>query len=195
MLVVDYRLAPENPFPAAVDDAVNAYRWVLGQGFRADRTAVAGDSAGAAFALSVLFTAREAGDPLPACAVPISPWVDLEHTGSTMETLDDVEPMCHRAVLDGCAQLYLGDDRRNPLASSLHGDLTGFPPLFVTIGGHETLLDDALRLAETAKAAGVAVELQIYARQIHVFQIFASRMAAADRAIRDIGRFVVAYTS
>lgn len=195
VLAVDYRLAPENPFPAAVDDAVHAYRWVLSQGIEPGRVAVAGDSAGAALALSVIFTAKDAGDPLPACAVPISPWVDLEHTGKTMETLDHVEPMCHKAVLDGCAQLYLGDDRRNPLASSLYSDFAGLPPLFVTVGSHETLLDDALRLVAKAKAADVMVELQIYERQIHVFQIFASRMAAAERAIHDIGRFVIAYTS
>ncbi|EON95952.1 putative lipase esterase protein [Phaeoacremonium minimum UCRPA7] len=195
VLFVEYRLAPENPFPAAVDDAVHAYRWVLAQGIKPDRVAIAGDSAGAALAMSVMFTAKDAGDPLPACAVPISPWVDLEHTAKTFETLDCVEAMCHKSVLNGCAQLYLGDDRRNPLASSIHGDFTDLPPIFVTVGSHETLLDDALQLVDKAKAAGVITELQIYDRQIHVFQIFASRMAAAERAIHDIGRFIITYTS
>ncbi|WP_242126167.1 alpha/beta hydrolase [Sphingobium sp. Sx8-8] len=196
VLAVDYRLAPEHPFPAAVDDAVSAYRWVLAQGIKPGRVAVAGDSAGGALTFAVMFTARAEGLPLPACGVPISPWVDLEHTGQTMITMDAVEPMCHKTVLEGCAQLYLPDgDLRNPLASSVHGDFSGLPPLFVTVGGHETLLDDAYRTVTLAEAADVPVTLKVYDRQIHVFQIFASRMAAAEQAIGDIGDFIIEHTS
>ena len=196
VLAVDYRLAPEHPFPAAVEDSISAYRWVLARGIKPERIAIAGDSAGGALTLAVMFLAKQEGYPMPACGVPISPWVDLEHTGETMVTMDAVEPMCYKAVLEGCARLYLPNgDLRNPLASSIYGDFRGLPPLFVTVGGHETLLDDAHRIVALAKAAKVPVEMKVYSRQIHVFQIFASRMAEAERGIQDIGRFILRYTA
>ncbi|OAL40442.1 hypothetical protein AYO20_00178 [Fonsecaea nubica] len=194
VLAVDYRLAPEHPFPAALDDAVSAYRWVLSRGISPQRVAIAGDSAGGNLTLATMFVARESGDPLPACAVPISPWIDLEHKSESMTTMDELEPMCHKAVLDKCADLYLpSGDKTSPLLSALNGDLTGLPPLFVPVGGSETLLDDARALALKAKEANVPVELKIYDRQFHVFQIFASRMAEAQSAIDDIGRFVLSH--
>lgn len=196
VLAVDYRLAPEHPFPAAVEDAVSAYRWVLNRGIRPNRIAIAGDSAGGALTLAVLFVIRQEGSALPACAVPISPWVDLEHTSETFQTMDAVEPMCHKATLEGCAKLYLPTGHvKNPLAAPIYGDFTGLPPLFVPVGGHETLLDDARRVTALAKAADVPVELKIYDRQIHVFQIFASRMQEAQLGIEDIGRFILNHTS
>lgn len=195
VLAVDYRLAPEHPFPAAVEDAVSAYRWVLERGIKANRVAIAGDSAGGALTLAVLFVIKQEGGAMPACAVPMSPWVDLEHTGETMQSMDAVEPMCHKATLAGCAKLYLPTgDVRNPLAAPLYGDFAGLPPLFVPVGGHETLLDDARRVTALAKAAGVPVELKIYDRQIHVFQIFAARMHEAQQGIDDIGRFILDHT-
>jgi len=196
VLAVDYRLAPEHPFPAAVEDSVSGYRWVIARGTQPERIAIAGDSAGGALTLAVMFLAKQKGYPMPACGVPISPWVDLEHTGETMVTMDAVEPMCHKAVLEGCARLYLPHgDLRNPLASSIYGDFTGLPPLFVTVGGHETLLDDANRVVALARAANVPVEIKVYPRQIHVFQIFASRMAESEHGIQDIGRFILRHTS
>lgn len=196
VLAVDYRLAPEHPFPAAVEDAVNAYRWVLDQGIEPGRVAIAGDSAGGALTLAVMFMAKQHGDPMPACGVPISPWVDLEHTGNSMITMEAVEPMCHKAVLAACAQLYLpSGDLRNPLAASIYGDFTGLPPLFITVGGHETLLDDAHCVVEKARAAGVSVDFKVYDRQIHVFQIFANRMKEAEHAIQDIGSFILSHTT
>lgn len=191
VLVVNYRLAPEHPFPAAVDDSVAAYRWVLDQGIKPEHIAISGDSAGGALTLAIMFAARQEGLPLPACGVPISPWIDLEHTGATFITMDPVEPMCHKSVLEGCAKLYLPNgDFRDPLAAPFHGDFRGLPPLFVTVGGHETLLEDAHRCVAMARAAGVPVEFKIYDRQIHVFQVFASQMAEAERGVRDIGDFV-----
>ncbi|OAG37428.1 hypothetical protein AYO21_08394 [Fonsecaea monophora] len=142
-------------------------------GINPQRVAIAGVSTGGNLTLASMFVARESGDPLPACAVPISPWIDLEHESESMMTMDELEPMCHRAVLDKCADLYLPlGDKTSPLLSALDGDLTGLPPLFGPIGVYETLLDDARALALKAKEANVPVELKIYDRQFHVFQIF-----------------------
>jgi acetyl esterase/lipase len=196
VLSVDYRLAPEHPFPAAVDDAANAYRWVLKQGIKPGRVAIAGDSAGGGLTVATLLALKNAKDPMPACAVPISPWVDMEATGESMTTLDALDPMVHKPGILAMAQTYLGGaDVRNPLAAPLHGDLKGLPPLFVTVGGHETLLDDARRIAAKAKAAGVPVELKVYEGQIHVFQIFAARMDEGEKGIQDIGAFVLKHTA
>ncbi|KAH0834508.1 hypothetical protein FOPE_03656 [Fonsecaea pedrosoi] len=143
------------------------------RGINPQRVAIAGVSTGGNLTLASMFVARESGDPLPACAVPISPWIDLEHESESMMTMDELEPMCHKAVLDKCADIYLPlGDKTSPLLSALDGDLTGLPPLFGPIGIYETLLDDARALALKAKEANVPVELKIYDRQFHVFQIF-----------------------
>lgn len=202
VLFVDYRRAPENTFPAASDDGVAAYLYALQQGTPAQRIAVAGDSAGGAMTLAVMLETRAAGLPLPACGVPISPWIDGNHTGESFATMDAVEPMCHKATLANCLELYLGDgphkgDTQNPLVSPLAAaaDLAGLPPLFVTVGGYETLLDDARRLEAKIKAAGGDVVLKIYPKQFHVFQAFSFSMAEAQRATEEIGQFVMQHTS
>ena len=157
ILSLDYRLGPEHPHPAAVDDAVCAYRFLLGQGVAADRIAIAGDSAGGGLTVAALLALSEAGDPLPAAGICISPWLDLTLSGASMDTKADVDPMVSRDVLQQMADAYLaGAEPTAPTASPLFGDLTGLPPLLIQVGTAETLLDDSRRLAERAKSVDVA---------------------------------------
>jgi len=158
VLVVDYRLAPEHPFPAALDDAVAAYRWLLAEGFDASSVALAGDSAGGGLVVATLIALRDANSPLPAAAVCLSPWADLTQSGDSVTTRAEIDPITSKAALDAMAAWYLGDhDPRDPLASPLFGDLAGLPPLLVQVGELEVLYDDAARLAERARDAGVSV--------------------------------------
>ncbi len=190
-LAIDYRLAPEHPFPAAVEDAVAAYRWLLSTGAAPERIVIAGDSAGGGLTVATLIALRDAGDPLPAAAVCISPWTDLAITGESMDTKADVDPMIKKADAIEGAKLYLGGaDPRNPLASPLYADLSGLPPLLVQVGGSETLLNDATRLAERAQAAGVGVTLETWEEMIHVWHFFAFLLPEAQQAIDRIGEFI-----
>ncbi len=190
-LAIDYRLAPEHPFPAAVEDAVAAYRWLLSTGADPERIVIAGDSAGGGLTVATLLALRDAGDPLPAAAVCISPWTDLAITGESMDTKAAVDPMIKKADVMAGAQQYLGGaDPRNPLASPLYGNLSGLPPLLVQVGGSETLLDDATRLAERAQAAGVGVTLETWEEMIHVWHFFAFILPEAQQAIDRIGQFI-----
>jgi acetyl esterase/lipase len=149
VLVIDYRLAPEHPFPAAVDDAATAWRWLLQQGFATSRLAIAGDSAGGGLTLATLVNLRDQKLGLPACAVAISPWVDLEGVGNSITARAAQDPMVQKDGLLWMAGLYLnGKDAKTPLAAPLHADLKGLPPILVQVGTAETLLDDATRLAE-----------------------------------------------
>ena len=187
-LSVDYRLAPEHPHPAAVDDATAAYRFLLEQGHAPERLAIAGDSAGGGLTAATLLALRDAGDPLPGAAVLISPWTDMEATGDSMHTNAEVDPMVERDGLERMAQAYLaGQDPRAPLASPLHARLDGLPPLLIQVGTAETLLDDSTRFAERAKSAGVDVTLEEWEDMIHVFQAFSPMLPEADRAIERIG--------
>ncbi|MCH7999594.1 MAG: alpha/beta hydrolase [Chloroflexi bacterium] len=190
-LAIDYRLAPEHPFPAAIEDATTAYRWLLSTGVDPARIVIAGDSAGGGLTVATLISLRDAGDPLPAAAVCLSPWVDMEMTGDSMTTKAEVDPMITKKdVIEG-AQAYLnGADARTPLASPIHADLSGLPPLLIHVGTAEVLLDDATRLAERAKEAGVDVTLEPWDDMIHVFQFFASMLPEGQQAIDRIGEFV-----
>jgi acetyl esterase/lipase len=191
-LAVDYRLAPENPHPAAVDDAVQAYRWLLDQGVRPEEIVVAGDSAGGGLAVATLVAARDAGLPLPAAGVCISPWVDMEGTGDSMTANAERDPLVKKDLIAGMAQAYLGDqDPRSPLAAPLHADLRGLPPLLIQVGTAETLLDDARRLSERAKAAGVNVTLEEWPDMIHVWHFFGSFLPEGQQASDRIGEFVM----
>jgi acetyl esterase/lipase len=196
VLVIDYRLAPEHPHPAAVDDAVAAYRWMLSIGLKPSRMAIAGDSAGGGLTVATLVAARDARLPIPAAGVCLSPWVDLEGIGESMTTKAAADPLVQKDRLAPLAAAYLaGKSARTPLAAPLYADLAGLPPLLVQVGTAETLLDDAARLAERARKAGVKVSYEPWEGMIHVWQIFAPMIDEAQQAIDRIGEFVRAHTA
>jgi len=195
-LALDYRLGPEHPFPAAVEDVVTAYRWLLAHAYSPGRIIIAGDSAGGGLTLAALLAIRDMGEPLPAAAVPISPWTDLEGTGASATTKAARDPMVQMESLNSSAKAYLGEqDAKNPLASPLHGDFRGLPPMLIQVGEAEILLDDATRVAERAKAAGVEVELEVWDEMVHVWHVFAKLLPEGQQAIDKIGKFVIAHTS
>jgi epsilon-lactone hydrolase len=186
-----YRLAPEHPFPAAVDDAVTTYSWLLAQGAHPRRLVVMGDSAGGGLALATLLRLRDEGVPLPAAAVMLSPWIDLALTGESMRT-NSAADLTLRIERVACfARHYLGGaDPRHPYASPLYGDAAGLPPILMQVGSDELLRDDAVRMADRLRAAGSAVELEIWPRMLHVFQLYARVLPEGRRAIERIGAFV-----
>jgi epsilon-lactone hydrolase len=191
VLGLNYRLAPEHPFPAAVDDSLAAYRWMLAQGLKPNRIAVAGDSAGGGLTVATLVAIRDAKLPMPGAGVCLSPWVDLEGIGGTMTSKASVDPVVQREGLLGMAAAYLGGQNpRTPLAAPLYADLKGLPPLLIQVGEAETLLDDSNRLAANAKAADVQVKVEEWPEMIHVWQLFASFLPEGQQAIEVIGKFV-----
>ena len=196
VLLIDYRLAPENPFPAAVEDSTTGYRWLLSIGADPARLVIAGESAGGGLTVAMLVALRDAGDPLPAAAIPVSPWVDMEALGESMNTKADVDPMAQRETILTLAKAYLGDtDPRTPLAAPLYADLTGLPPLLIQVGTAEVLFDDATRLAKRAKLAGVDVVLEPWEDMIHMWHFFAAMLPEGQQAIDRIGDFIKKHTS
>lgn len=189
VLLPEYRLAPEHPFPAAVEDATSCWHWLLAQGHDPKRMAIAGDSAGGGLALATLLALKAAGDPLPACAVGLSAWTDLEATGPSAEPGVVDDPMFTPDAVRASGRDYAENDLRNPLAAPLLGDPTGLPPLLLQVGTREVLLSDSTRFAEAAQAAGVDVTLEVEEGLIHVWQMFPD-VPEAVAAIDRVGRFI-----
>lgn len=191
VLGLNYRLAPMHPFPAAVEDAAAAYRWLLRTGIEPARIAIAGDSAGAGLALAAIITIRDEGLPVPGAVVCLSPWVDLAVSGASMQSKASEDPIVSRDMLLGWGKLYLGDhDPRTPLASPLYADLRRIPPTLIQVGSAEVLLDDSVGLSERASAAGVDTRLEVWPGMIHVWHSFAAILPEARQAIERIGKFV-----
>ncbi len=184
LVAIDYRLAPEHPYPAAIDDAVAAYEGLLGEGFAPDKIAIAGESAGAGLVVATLLSLRDADRPMPACAYLMSPWVDLTLSGDSIVEKAAVDPSLNAAGLRRRAADYLaaanaGDPRVSPVGA----DLTRLPPLLIQVGTHEILLSDALRLAARAGAGEVDATLEITAGVPHIFQAFAAMLDEGSQAL------------
>lgn len=192
---VDYRLAPEHPAPAALDDAVRAYRWVVENAGSPARVVLAGDSAGGGLSLATLLVLRDGGGPLPAAGVLLSPWADLSQSGTTIDSKATDDPLVRAQDLDQWSRHYRGDLlAEDPRVSPLFGDLAGLPPLLIDVGTSEILLDDARRVARRAIAAGVEVALTEGEELIHVWHFFAGAVPEADEALARIGRFMQSRT-
>jgi epsilon-lactone hydrolase len=190
-LQLDYRLAPEHPYPAALEDTVAAYEWLLAQGYPPERIALVGDSAGGGLALATLLELTRAGHPHPGAVGCISPWVDLEATGESYRTRQAVDPIVERELSLRVAGLYLdGRDPRMPTASPLHADLRGFPPLLIQVGECEVMFSEAAELAARARSAGVDVTFEEWPRMVHVWHLYYPILAAGRAAIGRIGEFI-----
>jgi epsilon-lactone hydrolase len=191
VVLPDYRLAPEHVFPAAVEDAVAAYRGLLAAGVAPSQIAVAGDSAGAGLTVALLVSLRDAGAPLPACAVLLSPFADLECRGETYATLAEVDPIVSREMGIGMGRAYVGDrEPSDPLASPVRAALDGLPPLLIQVGSREVVLDDARALERHAREAGVPAKLDVWPGMVHAWHLFASDLEEGRRAILDLGSFI-----
>jgi monoterpene epsilon-lactone hydrolase len=192
VLAVDYRWAPEAPFPAALDDCVAGYRWLIGKlGVPARDVVLAGDSAGGNLVVAMLLALRDAGDPLPAAGVCISPIFDLALTGDSVTSRAARDPMILQSSLQKCSAAYRGDaDPRDPLMSPLYGELSRLPPLLLQCGSEEMLRDDSARLAVKAKAAGVDVTFEEWDEMVHVWHLFADRLTDGRKALARVGEFV-----
>ncbi len=190
-LALGYRLAPEHPFPAALEDARAAVKDLLAIGIPTDRIAIGGDSAGGGLTLAALVRLRDAGRPLPACAWLVSPWVDLEMTGASIDTKDADDPLIHRTYLQELASAYCGKESPgNPSISPVHADLSGLPPTLVQVGSAETLLDDAVAIVERFGEADVASTLEIWPRMIHAWPLWSARLTAGRQAIASAGAYI-----
>jgi epsilon-lactone hydrolase len=195
-LAVGYRLAPEHPFPAASDDVLTAWRWLRGQGVAAGDIAVGGDSAGGGLALALAGELKRTGEELPGCLWLVSPWTDLTMSGATLATKGAVDPLIHKGYLEELAGAYApaGVDRKDPRISPLYAALEGLPPTLVQVGSAETLLDDAVRLAEAAGAADVFVTLEVWPHMIHAWPLWNARLEPGRRALMQAGEFIRRWT-
>jgi len=191
VLNLDYRLAPEHPFPAAVEDTVNAWAELLEMGIDPKKASFGGDSAGGGLVIAALVSARDKGLPMPSCACCISPWTDLVGSGRTMDTKALEDPMVNRAALKFFSDFYADkEDKSHPLISPLFANLAGLPPLLIQVGTAETLLDDSRRLATRARYAGVDVSYAEWEGMPHIWHIFAPLLEKSREAIIELGEFV-----
>ncbi len=191
-LIVHYRRAPENVHPGPVNDMATAYRWLLDQGIKPQHIALTGDSAGGGLAITTILRARELGLPLPAATMPLSPWLDMDGGGATFDTNKERDVLVMREIIQNMAAAFLGEkgDRKHPLANPLHADLRGLPPVYIQVGGHETLLDDSHALAEAVRKADGEVKLDVFPEMQHVFHFLAGVAPEADDAIRRLAAWV-----
>lgn len=190
-LLVGYRIAPEHPFPAALDDAVTAYKWLISTGISPNNIVIGGASAGGGLAVALLLKLRELNISLPSGAVLLSPWTDLAGTGDSWDTNAEYEPGMTKEMLDWMAKAYLKDeDPKHPLASPLYGNLEKLPPMLIHAGNCERLRDDSVRLVERAKSVGVEVELKLWDDMLHVFQQFYDLIPESNHSIEEIGEYI-----
>jgi len=191
-LAVNYRLAPEHPYPAAHDDAMRAWRFLRTQGVASDHIAVGGDSAGGNLTITLINRLRAAREEQPACAWLASPWTDLTMSGASLEAKDHVDPLIHKAYLEELADAYAPPpiNRKDPLISPLFSDLHGFPPALIQVGSDETLLDDAVRFARAAGLANVNVTLQVWPHMIHAWAMWNAKLAEGREALVQVGEFM-----
>jgi epsilon-lactone hydrolase len=191
VLLLDYRLAPEHPFPAAVHDTVAAYQWLLACGTPPEQIVMGGDSSGGGLALAAMLSLREHALALPTAGVLLSPWLDLALTGSSIQTHAAIDPLVSPESLRLAASYYMGDaDPKTPLASPVYADLRGLPPLLIQVGAHEVLLSDSTRLAEQARAVGVDVTIEVWDAMWHVWHAWAEVLPEGKQAIERIGTFI-----
>ncbi len=191
VLNVDYRLAPEHPHPAAVEDSTTTYRWLVDQGFGAESLAISGASAGGGLTVSTLLKLRDDGVALPVAGVAISPWIDMEGIGESMVTREDVDILISKEKVRDWAEAFLaGQNARDPLAAPLYGDFDCIPPLLIQVGDEEIVLDDSTRLADVADSAGVDVSLEVFPEMQHIFQLFVGNMPEADEAVAKIAAWL-----
>jgi acetyl esterase/lipase len=190
-LVIEYRLAPENPYPAAVEDALTAYRTLRNDGYAPGDIMIAGDSAGGGLTMALLLSLRDAGEALPAGAVLLSPWLDLTASGESMTTRARRDPWFKPPDMPIIASYYCEEkDYRNPLVSAVYADVAGLPPIYIQVGDDEILLSDSTRIAEKIEAAGGEVTLEVWPRMFHVFQVFVHQMPESREAIAKLVPFV-----
>jgi acetyl esterase/lipase len=190
-LLIDYRLAPEYAHPAAVDDVVMAYHWLIDRGYRPENIIIAGDSSGGGLAVAALVSLRNVGTPLPAAIVCLSPWADLKMTGESLKTKVNADPFLTTEWLQFMAGHYVADsDSRDPLISPIYADLHSLPPMLIQVGSDEILLSDSIRLAERASESGIDTTIDIWPDLWHVWHFFAGQVPEGNHAVRDVGRFI-----
>lgn len=191
VLIVDYRLAPENPYPAALDDSSSAYNWLLKQGYKPENIIIGGDSAGGGLTLATLLKLRDQGQPLPAAGLCLSPWVDMCCDADSYSILDKQDPLLSSHWLQEMAKLYIRDeDPQNPYISPIYGDFKGLPPIMIQVGSDEVLLDDSKKLQQRLSEDGVEVGLNVYQDMWHVWQMLAPIVPEGKEALIEISEFV-----